>query len=171
MFDRRHVIAAGLKGVGILASVGALTGEPPRAEAHPSPRWRSSAASCSALRSDRWSDSLPAYRDIIIADCGIVVPEYEMKWGNIEAQPGIYDFGAVDRRLAFAQKNGMAFRGHTLVWHQALPDWLLATLDQGNARQLLTRHIAAVVGATGASCMPGTSSTSRWTLPVLVACA
>jgi endo-1,4-beta-xylanase len=85
-----------------------------------------------------------AYRRIVVADAGIVVPEYEMKWRFIEKTQGVYDFSAVDRCLAFAQQNGMAFRGHTLVWHESLPDWFSGAVTADNARDAMTRHITNV---------------------------
>ena len=87
-----------------------------------------------------------AYRKIVVADAGIVVPEYEMKWRFIEKTQGVYDFAAVDRRLAFAQQNGMAFRGHTLVWHQSLPDWFSSAVTADNAKEVMASHITNVVG-------------------------
>jgi endo-1,4-beta-xylanase len=87
-----------------------------------------------------------AYRAVVAADAGIVVPEYELKWRFIEKTQGVYDFSAVDRQVAFAQQNGMAFRGHTLVWHQSLPGWFSSVVTSGNAREFMTRHITNVVG-------------------------
>ncbi|MEJ1968161.1 MAG: endo-1,4-beta-xylanase [Rhizomicrobium sp.] len=57
-------------------------------------------------------------------DCGILVPEYELKREVTEPSPGQYDFSAPDQLLAFAQKHAMLFRGHPLVWYAANPPWL-----------------------------------------------
>lgn len=36
----------------------------------------------------------------------------------------IYDFAGPDALADFAYEDGMNVRGHTLVWHQAKPQWL-----------------------------------------------
>lgn len=91
-------------------------------------------------------DTMPAYGAIVAADCSVIVPEYEMKWLHLAPTPVDYDFDAVDRRLAYALANGQAFRGHTLVWHQALPTWFDEVITADNAAERLARHIATVVG-------------------------
>ena len=50
----------------------------------------------------------------------------------------------------FAQAHGQQLRGHTLVWHQDMPHWLLDGLAEGpaRARALLTAHLDAVLPAT-----------------------
>lgn len=85
------------------------------------------------------------------ADCGVVVPEGEGKWAATQPASGQFDFTGLDRLLAFADTHRMQFRGHCLVWHEAVPDWLepaLAQADAAQARALLEQHIAAVVSHT-----------------------
>jgi endo-1,4-beta-xylanase len=70
-----------------------------------------------------------------------------LKFGPVHPEPDRYDFEAGDALVAFAQANGMAVRGHTLVWHWQNPDWLV----QGNHTRealmdILRNHITAVVG-------------------------
>src|SRR5215472_10102069 len=67
-------------------------------------------------------------------EAGILVAEYEMKRDALEPVRGRYDFAAADALIAFARAHGMAFRGHTLVWHASNPKWLdaaaFATKDE-----------------------------------------
>jgi endo-1,4-beta-xylanase len=79
-------------------------------------------------------------------EAGILVPEYEMKRDALEPRRGRYDFAAADTLLAFAHRHGMAFRGHTLVWHASNPDWLDGAVLASRDETLLTSYIAAVVG-------------------------
>src|SRR5260221_9419889 len=44
--------------------------------------------------------------------CGIVVPEWEMKWGTIEATRGTRNYTGADRVVSFAASHGLACRGH-----------------------------------------------------------
>jgi len=61
---------------------------------------------------------------VLLAEATQIVPEYEMKRGALEPQPGRYDFSALDRLFAFASANGLSLRGHPLVWYTANPGWL-----------------------------------------------
>jgi endo-1,4-beta-xylanase len=62
-----------------------------------------------------------------------LVAENDMKWSLIHPRPGsgaeAYDFSRADKIVAFAVERGMTVRGHTLVWHQQVPDWVFAGPD------------------------------------------
>jgi endo-1,4-beta-xylanase len=79
-------------------------------------------------------------------ECGMLVPEYELKWDTVRPTPTTFNFVPGDELLAFAQQNGMLFRGHTLVWYESLPSWVFTTINASNAQQYLTDHITTVVG-------------------------
>ena len=57
-------------------------------------------------------------------DCGLIVPENELKWQSIRPSPTTYDFSGADTLLTFAEANGIEMRGHNLMWQnqQWLPD-------------------------------------------------
>ena len=92
----------------------------------------------------------PAYTRVVTAECGIVVPENQMKWQAIRPGPEAFDFARMDQIAAWARDSGLALRGHTLLWHrpQWFPEWL-NTYDFGahpaiEAERLLTTHIRTV---------------------------
>lgn len=92
----------------------------------------------------------PAYTAIIKGECGIIVPENEMKWQALRPSPTVYNFERMDEIVRWAQQNALAVRGHTLLWHrpQWFPNWL-NTYDYGanpvrEAERLLTEHIRTV---------------------------
>jgi endo-1,4-beta-xylanase len=78
-------------------------------------------------------------------DCGILVPEYELKREFVETSPGVYDFSAVDALLAYAQKTRMVFRGHTLVWYTANPTFLDVMVSGASNETVFTDYINATV--------------------------
>jgi endo-1,4-beta-xylanase len=96
----------------------------------------------------------PKYRAILARECGVLVPENELKWYVVrQGGPTPFQFERADRIAAFAKANGQALRGHTLLWHHPkwFPAWL-KTYDFGagpaaarNARALLVDHIDKVV--------------------------
>lgn len=94
----------------------------------------------------------PDYTRIVTAECGIVVPENAMKWQATRPGPETFDFTRMDQIVGWARANGLAIRGHTLLWHrpQWFPQWLNA-YDFGarpatEAERLLTTHIRTVTG-------------------------
>jgi endo-1,4-beta-xylanase len=87
----------------------------------------------------------PSYANIVHQQCGILVPEIELKWDNLRPTPEEFDFRKADRLHVFANSNGMLFRGHTLVWEQALPKWFASTVNAQNAKSVMMSHISTVV--------------------------
>lgn len=92
-----------------------------------------------------------AYRQILAQECGVLVPENELKWYVVRAGgPEVFDFSRADRIAAFAKANGQALRGHTLLWHH--PQWFPAWVKSHDfgpqpakaAEAMLVEHITAL---------------------------
>ncbi|PXW24912.1 endo-1,4-beta-xylanase [Paraburkholderia caballeronis] len=65
----------------------------------------------------------PADAALIAQQFSSLTAENKMKPGTIGIAEGRYNFGPADEIVAFAQANGIAMRGHTLVWHFQAGDW------------------------------------------------
>jgi endo-1,4-beta-xylanase len=87
----------------------------------------------------------PQYEQVFASQCGLLVPELELKWFALRPTPDTFDFGPADWLYNYAQQRQMKFRGHTLVWHAALPHWFGSYANSQNAKQLLLTHINTVV--------------------------
>jgi endo-1,4-beta-xylanase len=88
----------------------------------------------------------PDYRQIAGTQFSTVTPGNEMKWQVVEPTQGTYDWSGGDRLVAFARAHGQLVRGHTLLWHNQLPDWLTTGVNNGSIsnaelRALLHKHI------------------------------
>jgi endo-1,4-beta-xylanase len=86
------------------------------------------------------------YGAILAREFNALTPENAMKFRNLAREEGLYDFREADQVVTFAREHSMAVRGHTLVWHQQLPDWLTEeryTPDE--IETILRQHIATVV--------------------------
>jgi len=83
---------------------------------------------------------------LVAEQANMLVAEGETKRKAIEPKAGRYNFAGTEKLLAFAGANGQRMRGHTLVWHEANPDWLLAKLGKGASEKLLTDYIEKTVG-------------------------
>ncbi len=75
-----------------------------------------------------------------------VTPENEMKWDATEPSRDDFDFSRGDAVVDYAESNGLAVHGHTLVWNEQLPSWL--TGGHWRKRELITimkNHIQTVM--------------------------
>jgi endo-1,4-beta-xylanase len=83
---------------------------------------------------------------VFAQECGILVPENDMKWKTLRPTPDSFNFVQSDWLAEFAEEHKMLLRGHTLVWHEALPKWFKDTVNRQNALPILLKHIETVAG-------------------------
>ena len=83
---------------------------------------------------------------IFARECGLLVPENDLKWNTLRPSPDSFNFVEGDWLAKFARDHKMLFRGHTLVWHQSLPEWFKNTVNRQNALGVMLKHIETVVG-------------------------
>jgi endo-1,4-beta-xylanase len=87
------------------------------------------------------------YRRIMAEQFSSLSPENQMKWDHLRPSRNAYDFAAADAIVEYAEANGQAVRGHTLLWHSQNPDWLeQGNFSQEELRAILREHITTVVG-------------------------
>ncbi|MDB5703399.1 MAG: glycosyl hydrolase [Sphingomonas bacterium] len=109
-----------------------------------------SAFAWSAAGADRGSFANPSYAALIEAECGLLVPENELKWQFVRPSATAFDFSRFDAMIDYADARKLAVRGHNLLWHQ--PKWMPTweeSYDFGpnpvtEAERLLTEHIRTV---------------------------
>jgi endo-1,4-beta-xylanase len=92
----------------------------------------------------------PNYRALVARECGLIVPENELKWQALRPAPGRFSFEAADQLLAWADSQNLGTRGHTLLWHAPkwLPEWVnrhdFGARPKQEAERLLAEHIGTV---------------------------
>lgn len=160
MFSRRDFIAKGLVGAAglpLLGQAAKLTAQA-AATPHPAAATPQSKAAVVSLRERARQHGLifgsaliirnlqndAQFAQLIRAQCGIVVPTGELKWKALRPSKDQYDFVKPDYLLAFAHENQMLMRGHTLCWHESVPDWITTPENKANTRQLFVDHITTV---------------------------
>jgi endo-1,4-beta-xylanase len=94
--------------------------------------------------------STPALSQITSDQFSVLTPENEMKWQVVEPQQGQFDWTGADNLVNYAEAHGELVRGHTLVWHNQLPNWLTTgvangTISDSQLRDLLHQHITTEV--------------------------
>lgn len=87
---------------------------------------------------------------LVAEQFGSVTPENAMKMGPIHPKENEYAWADADTIVAFAKRNKMKMRGHTLVWHSQTPAWLFKnangdTVSKAVLLQRMKDHITTVV--------------------------
>ena len=87
------------------------------------------------------------YRSTVSREFNTLTPENVMKFDHIHPAPESFDFCDSDALVSYAAANHMQVRGHTLVWHQQLPEWLSrGEFSRDELIAILRNHIQTVVG-------------------------
>jgi endo-1,4-beta-xylanase len=116
-----------------------LDGPPLRARAAAKGLLFGSAVQQNQIASDQ------GFAEAVRREAALVTPEFELKWAAVRPTPSQDRFEAPDRLLDWCTAQGLKMRGHTLVWHEALPAWVPRFLDAAAAQLLLTEHITKLV--------------------------
>lgn len=86
------------------------------------------------------------FAQLLPHEAALLVAEYEMKRKALEPLREEYDFTDADALVDYARHKGLKFRGHTLVWYAANPDWLPQAILSSRDEKLLTGYIEKVAG-------------------------
>lgn len=65
-----------------------------------------------------------AEKSLILKEFNSITAENVMKMGPIHPKEDEYFWDHADSLVNFAVRNNMKIRGHTLLWHNQVPDWL-----------------------------------------------
>jgi endo-1,4-beta-xylanase len=86
-----------------------------------------------------------AYVGTVLREFNAVTPENAMKWGPVHPGEDDWRFAPADRIVQLAETHGLRVHGHTLVWHEQLPDWLRAPLTRPRLARALAAHVDTLV--------------------------
>ena len=88
----------------------------------------------------------PAASAVIAQTFSLIAVGNDLKFSNrLRPNPEDYNFHYGDQDVSWAEQHGMLFRGHCLVWWNALPDWFKTYVTPATAKQVMTDHINHVV--------------------------
>jgi endo-1,4-beta-xylanase len=87
---------------------------------------------------------------LILEQFNSLTPENAMKMGPIHPRENEYNWRDADSIAAFARRNNLKLRGHTLCWHSQAPAWIFVDAEGKNVSkevllQRLKDHITTVV--------------------------
>jgi endo-1,4-beta-xylanase len=142
--SRRRVLAGGL-------AAGVAGALPPPGNAARRRQLRRLAAAkglvYGATISARQIDSDPAFVALVLQQCGLVVPENDMKWQDMNrGAPGDDDFGPADTVADFAVRNRLVLRGHNLLWYFRTPAWFFHLPSRVAREEAVVTRIRTMVG-------------------------
>ncbi len=107
-------------------------------EENPTPPSFGSAVDPALLTNAGYSETLRKYYNCLVA-------ENHMKWAIVQPAEGNFSFTEADKIVNFARTYGMKMRGHALLWHLQVPDWVTAK-PAADLDTVLKTHIDTVVG-------------------------
>ncbi len=70
-----------------------------------------------------------AFASHVWHECACLVPEWEMKWQPMQPRADEFSPEGMDRLAGLSSGRGLWLRGHTLFWHESLPDWFNAEVQ------------------------------------------
>ena len=92
-----------------------------------------------------------ASQDIVVKHFNSITLENSMKAALINPRPNVFNFKPADDFVEFGQQHHLFIIGHTLVWHNQVPDWFFTNNDgKPNSKEeqieRLRNHIKTVAG-------------------------
>ena len=101
-----------------------------------------------AVSTGKLGDS--TYTTLLAREFNMYTAENEMKWDTLEPSQNGFNYSPGNQVFTRAQQNGARVRGHTLVWHSQLPQWVLNINDATTLRNAMHNHInGAMAGPNG----------------------
>src|SRR5262245_4692021 len=85
------------------------------------------------------------YATTVAREYNYVTAENVMKWANIEPAWGVWNWGWADVLVDWAQARGIRVKGHTLVWHNARPDYVNSNMTAAELDAAMYEHITTEV--------------------------
>ncbi|MFD1256075.1 endo-1,4-beta-xylanase [Mucilaginibacter terrae] len=88
--------------------------------------------------------------NLIVKEFSSITPENAMKMGPIHPEENRFNWRDADSIVAFAQRNRLKMRGHTLCWHAQAPGWMFKDSTGNDVSkdvliERLRKHINTVV--------------------------
>ena len=85
--------------------------------------------------------SLNHQRELLNKHFNSYTCENAMKPINLQPKPGLYNFKKADKLIKEVQGEEDKIRGHTLVWHNQIPDWFFLDVEDNyvDKKRLLER--------------------------------
>eukprot|EP00727_Mastigamoeba_balamuthi_P012935 m51a1_g8264 putative endo- -beta-xylanase (783) ;mRNA; f:22733-26343 len=101
-------------------------------------------AHCGEVSPMQFSDSRNT--ELSAKHYGIITAGNECKMDATEPQRGHFNFQGCDAVYNWARSHNMQFRGHNLVWHNQIAQWMRRLNSAAEKKQAIIDHINGVLG-------------------------
>ena len=104
-----------------------------------------------AIGTEQFLGRIEGAIEVVTRHFNSVTPENLLKWEVVHPEPDKYDFALADKFVAFGSQNKMEIIGHTLVWHDQVPEWVFEDelgkqIGRDDLLDRMREHIHTVVG-------------------------
>jgi endo-1,4-beta-xylanase len=87
------------------------------------------------------------FAQVLAREFNILTAENTMKPAAIQPAQGTFSWNEPDQLVTFAEAQDIEVRGHTLLWHEALPSWMTSSVwNREQMLAILEHHIKTLVG-------------------------
>ena len=86
-----------------------------------------------------------SYANTLAREFNFLTPEDEMKWDLVHPAPEKWNFAPADELVEFASDHQMKVKGHALVWHERLPNWVNSQMSVDELWRAMKDHIRVLV--------------------------
>lgn len=100
-----------------------------------------------AVTLEKIKDDSSAYR-ILVTDFNSLTAENAMKMRSILPERGKYQWANAEQYIAFAKQHHMRLHGHTLIWHESIPEWIKQIHDTAELHTVFRDYITTYVSKT-----------------------
>ena len=101
----------------------------------------------SATDAELTDPTMTEYAQILGSEFGCLVPANAGKFLFTEPEQNVFNYTDFDSLIQFAHENRQLVRGHNLVWHQEIPNWVLdGHFSSQQLVQIMLNHIHNVAG-------------------------
>ncbi len=81
----------------------------------------------------------PEQAALVVEQYNSITAENDMKPGELHPAPGVWNFERADKIADFCRKNGIKLRGHNLMWHSQMADWMFYDYNKKQEKELNER--------------------------------
>lgn len=90
-----------------------------------------------------------SFSEIAAQEFNYVTAENEMKWQFLQGSENNFTFNQADNIINWATQRGIKVKGHCLVWHSQLPQWVAQQTGKDKVLGIMKKHIETVMGHFG----------------------
>lgn len=91
-------------------------------------------------------DKVHRYDCLVKKHFNSITPENEMKFEIIHPEPHFFCWENMDKLVEYARAGGSAVRGHTLFWHNQVPDWVKKLAgNSAKLKKVMDEHALTIV--------------------------